>query len=162
MAKLYELTQCYKNLLDLIDNPEIPADIISNSLNEVEEDMNTKLENVAKVIKSIEVDAKGLKEEEKRLADRRKSLENRIINLKEYAESSMKAVGLTKIKGKVFTLGIQKNAPSIEIETENDIPTKYFIPQEPKLDRKTLLKDMKEGIEIPGVSVKQTECLRIR
>lgn len=161
MAKLYELTQCYKNLLDLIDNPEIPADIISTSLNEVEEDINTKLENVAKVIKSIEVDAKGLKEEEKRLADRRKSLENRIVNLKEYAESSMKAVGLTNIKGKVFTLGLQKNAPSVEIREEESIPEQYFV-LEKKLVKKDILAALKQGKEVPGAVIKQTESLRIR
>ncbi|NEZ47837.1 siphovirus Gp157 family protein [Clostridium niameyense] len=162
MAKLYELTQNYNNLLDLIDNPEVPVEMLKESLDNIREGIEVKVENIAKVIKSIEIDVKGLKEEEKRLADRRKSLENRISSLKDYTESSMRATGLKKIKGKVFTLGIQKNAPSLEIESKKGIPTKYFIPQEPKLDKKTLLGDMKEGIEVPGVTIKQTESLRIR
>lgn len=96
MTKLYELTQNYNNLLDLVDNPEVPVEILKESLDNIGEEIDIKLENVAKVIKSIEVDAKGLKEEEKRLVDRRKSLESRIVNLKQYAENSMKAVGLKK------------------------------------------------------------------
>lgn len=161
MAKLYELTQNYNNLLDLVDNPEVPKEVLEESLNQIHEEMDIKLENVAKVIKSIEVDAKGLKEEEKRLADRRKSLEGRITNLKQYAENSMKAVGVKKIKGKIFTLGIQKNAPSVEITEEESIPEEYFA-IEKKLVKKDILAALKEGKEIPGAAIKQTESLRIR
>ncbi|AKC63207.1 siphovirus Gp157 family protein [Clostridium tepidum] len=161
MAKLYELTQNYKNLLDLADNPEVPVEMLKESLDNIAEEINTKLENVAKVIKSIEVDAKGLKEEEKRLADRRKSLENRIVNLKEYAENSMRATDIKKIKGKIFTLGIQKNAPSVEITEEESIPEEYFA-IEKKLVKKDILAALKEGKEIPGAAIKQTESLRIR
>ncbi|MDU1421954.1 siphovirus Gp157 family protein [Clostridium sporogenes] len=161
MAKLYELTQNYKNLLDLVDNPEVPVEMLKESLDNIGEEINIKLENVAKVIKSIEVDAKGLKEEEKRLADRRKTLENRIVNLKEYAENSMRVTGVTKIKGKVFILGIQKNAPSVEITEEESIPEEYFA-IEKKLVKKDILAALKEGIEIPGAAIKQTESLRIR
>ncbi len=161
MAKLYELTQNYNNLLELIDNPEVPVEMLKESLDNIGDEINTKLENVAKVIKSIEVDAKGLKEEEKRLADRRKSLENRIVNLKEYAENSMRATGIKKIKGKVFTLGIQKNASSVEITEEESIPEEYFA-IEKKLVKKDLLAALKEGKEVPGANIKQTESLRIR
>ncbi|ACO85375.1 siphovirus Gp157 family protein [Clostridium botulinum] len=161
MAKLYELTQNYNNLLDLVDNPEVAKEVLEESLNQIHEEIDIKLENVAKVIKSIEVDAKGLKEEEKRLADRRKSLENRIVNLKEYAENSMRVTGITKIKGKVFTLGIQKNVPSVEITEEEMIPEEYFI-TEKKLVKKDILAALKEGKEVPGAAIKQTESLRIR
>ncbi|APH23593.1 hypothetical protein CF088_05430 [Clostridium botulinum] len=161
MAKLYELTQNYNNLLDLVDNPEVAKEVLEESLNQIHEEMDIKLENVAKVIKSIEVDAKGLKEEEKRLADRRKSLENRIVNLKEYAENSMRATGITKIKGKVFTLGIQKNTHRVEITEEESIPEEYF-EIEKKLVKKDILAALKEGKEVPGAAIKQTESLRIR
>lgn len=102
MAKLYELAQNYQNLLELLDNPEIPQDMIREALNGVGEDIEEKAENIAKIIKSIEVDVSGFKEEEKRLSARRKSLENRISSLKQYLDGTMKATGKTKIKGKVF------------------------------------------------------------
>ncbi|MGO5072383.1 siphovirus Gp157 family protein [Clostridium sporogenes] len=161
MAKLYELTQNYNNLLDLADNPEVSAEMLKESLDNIGEELNTKLENVAKVIKSIEVDAKGLKEEEKRLADRRKSLENRISSLKEYAENSMRATGKKKIKGKVFTLGIQENPASVDVINEDNIPDKYFI-TEKKLVKKDILEVLKRGEGVPGVNLIQSESLRIR
>ncbi|MBY6850417.1 siphovirus Gp157 family protein [Clostridium botulinum] len=161
MARLYELTQNYNNLLDLVDNPEVPAEMLKESLDNIGEEINIKLENVAKVIKSIEVDTKGLKEEEKRLADRRKSLENRISSLKEYAENSMRATGKKKIKGKIFTLGIQKNPASVDVVNEDNISDKYFI-TEKKLVKKDVLEVLKRGEGVPGVNLIQSESLRIR
>lgn len=162
MAKLYELTQNYKNLLDLLDNPEVPKEIIDSSLNEVSEDIDVKAENIAKLIKSIEVDIVGYKEEENRMADRRKSLESRITNLKEYLDRAMRATGKDKIKGKVFTIAYQKNPPSVDIVDEKAIPKEYYVMQAPKLDKKQLLIDLKEGKEITGAAIKQTLGLRIR
>ena len=161
MAKLYELTQNYNNLLELVDNPDVPTEMLEESLNSIDDEIDTKAENIAKVIKSIESDIAGLKGEEKRLADRRKSLEGRIDNLKEYVEGSMRAVGKEKIRGKVFTLGIQKNAPSVDIIDEDVIPEQYFITKK-ELSKKDILVALKKGEEVPGAAVKQTESLRIR
>jgi len=161
MAKLYELTQNYNNLLELVDNPDVPTEMLEESLNSIDDEIDTKAENIAKVIKSIESDIAGLKGEEKRLADRRKSLEGRIDNLKEYVEGSMRAVGKEKIRGKVFTLGIQKNAPSVDIIDKDVIPEQYFITKK-ELSKKDILVALKKGEEVPGAAVKQTESLRIR
>jgi predicted nuclease with TOPRIM domain len=161
MSKLYELTQNYQNLLDLLDNPEIPQDIIQEALNSVGEDIEVKVENIAKLIKSIEVDAKGFKEEEQRLATRRKSLENRIDSLKDYIEGAMRATSREKVKGKIFTLAIQKNAPSVDIVDLEAIPEEYFVVTK-ELTKKQILEALKAGIEVPGAQIKQTESLRIR
>ena len=161
MAKLYKLTQNYNNLLELVDNPDVPTEMLEESLNSIDDEIDTKAENIAKVIKSIESDIAGLKGEEKRLADRRKSLEGRIDNLKEYVEGSMRAVGKEKIRGKAFTLGIQRNAPSVDIIDEDVIPEQYFITKK-ELSKKDILVALKKGEEVPGAAVKQTESLRIR
>ena len=161
MAKLYELTQNYNNLLELVDNPDVPTEMLEESLNSIDDEIDTKAENIAKVIKSIESDIAGLKGEEKRLADRRKSLEGRIDNLKEYVEGSMRAVGKEKIRGKVFTLGIQRNAPSVDVIDEDVIPEQYFITKK-ELSKKDILVALKKGEEVPGAAIKQTESLRIR
>lgn len=161
MAKLYELSQNYKNLEELLDNPDIAEEVIKEALSELDEEWETKAENLAKLIKSLDVDVKGLKEEEQRLASRRKSLENRIANLKTYIEDNMKAVGKDKIKGKVFTLAIQNNPPSVEIVDDFKIPEKYFVVKK-EIAKKEILNDLKQGIEVPGAQINQTASLRIR
>lgn len=160
--KLYELTENYRNLQDLLENPEIDQDLIINALDEVGEQLEEKSENIAKLIKTLEVEVTGFKAEEKRLADKRKALENRISGLKSYIDSAMKATGKKKIKGQLFSFNIQKNPPSVNITDSTLIPKEYYIQQEPALDKKTVLAELKNGVIVPGAELKQTESLRIR
>ena len=74
----------------------------------------------------------------------------------------MKATGKTKFKGKLFSFNIQKNAPGVSILDEKLIPKEYLIEQAPVIDKKAILNDLKNGEDIPGVEIKQTESLRIR
>ena len=160
--KLYELTQNYLNLLDLLENPEVPAEIIQSALAEVEGNFEDKAENIIKLIKSVEGDIKAYKEEELRLSTRRKTLENKVANLKEYLESSLKAIGKNEIKGKLFTLKIQKNAPSVIIDDLNTIPKEYLKESLILVDKTKLKEDLKNGLEIAGARLEASESLRIR
>ena len=160
--KLYELTENYLNLQELLENEEIPKEMVTEALDNVGEELEAKAENIAKLIKTLEVDITGYKQEETRLSTKRKSLENRVKSLKEYLDNAMKVTGKTKFKGQLFSFSIQKNPPSVNVVDEKLIPEEYFIPQEPTLDKKRLLTDIKSGVEIPGAEIKQTESLRIR
>lgn len=159
--KLYELTQNYLNLLDLLENPDIPKEIVESALEEVEGNFEDKAENIVKLIKSIEADIKAYKEEETRLSTRRKTLENKVKGLKEYLESSMIALDKKDIKGKIFTLAIKKNPPSVVIDDLNILPKEYKKIEE-KEDKEKIKEDIKKGIEVPGARVEQKESLRIR
>ena len=160
--KLYELTQNYLNLLDLLENPEVPAEMVQAALEEVEGNFEDKAENIIKLIKSVEGDIKAYKEEEIRLSTRRRTLENKVINLKVYLESSLKAIGKKEIKGKLFTLKIQKNAPSVVIDDLNTIPKEYLKESLILVDKTKLKEDLKNGLEIAGARLEASESLRIR
>ena len=74
----------------------------------------------------------------------------------------MKMTGKTKFKSGMFNFSIQKNPASVNITDERIIPEDYLIPQPPKVNNTTLKKALKDGIEVPGAELKQTEGLRIR
>jgi len=160
--KLYELTSNYQNLLDLMDDETIPQEEITKALNGLEGEFDLKAENIAKLIKSMDADVKGLKDEEKRLANRRKALENRCISLKGYLSDSMRAIGRDKIKGSVITLQFQKNAPSVNVTNVDSIPRKYFIKPVPMLQKAELLIALKNGLKVKGAELKQESSLRIK
>ena len=160
--KLYELAQNYKNILDLLDDSTISQEEITAALTGLEETFDIKAENIAKLIKSLEADIIGLKTEEKRLSDRRKALDNRVSNLKEYLTSTMMAIGKVKIKGSIFTLAFQKNPPSAYITDLTLLDKKYFIEQLPTIDKKMILEDLKNDIKIQGAEIKQESSLIIR
>lgn len=159
--KLYELTQNYLNLLELLENPDVPKEVVEAALEEVEGSFDDKAENIVKLIKSIEADVKGYKEEETRLSTRRKTLENKVKGLKDYLEGSMITLDKKDIKGKIFTLEIKKNPPSVIIDDFNVLPMEYKKIEE-KEDKKKIKESIDNGIEVPGARIEQKEGLRIR
>lgn len=154
--KLYEITDAYLNIADMEETEEV-----NKSLDIIQDEFDKKAENIIKVIKNIEADAKALKDEADRLSDKRKRLEKKKEDLKEYLFYNMRATNTKKIKAGIFDINIQKNPPSIKILDENTIPDKYKIFTF-KPDKKQLKEDLKNGVKITGVSLEQSESLRIR
>lgn len=160
MAKLYELSTGYKNIEYLLENGEDNEELAA-VLNSLGEEIEDKAENIAKILKNNEADIKAFKEEEKRLAERRKVLENSNKRLKEYLEENMKMTGKTKFKSGTFSFNIAKNPASVEITNVDMISSDYKTYTE-VLDKKAILQDLKDGKDVQGAILKQTESLRIR
>ena len=157
---LYELRGKYKQLVEMEE--EMDPTLFHDTLDSITDAIEDKAEGYAKVINQFKTDAKALKEEEQRLAKRRQAIETKIGILQENLYEAMKETGAEKIKSAQFTVWIQKNPMSVNITNEALIPEEYFIPQEPKLDKKSLKEDMQLHGEIPGAELVQSEGVRIR
>lgn len=158
---LYELTQDYINLQALLEDETISQDLIEAAMKEVGEDIEEKAQNYAVIMKNLDAEVEALEKEEKRLAARKSSLKNRNKILKDNLENSMKAIGKTKFKTKLFSFNIGKNPSSVNIDDQNLIPDQYIVYTK-SVAKKAILDDIKQGVIIPGVSLKQTESLKIR
>ena len=159
--KLIELAEVYKNILNLIDSGEATEDELKLALNQIEDEIETKAQNIAFVLKEIDSDIEKFKSIEDEFAKKRKSLELSKMNLKKYLEANMIVTDKKKFKTEYFSFNIQKNTPSLDIASENNIPDEYYI-FEKKLLKRELLDAVKGGLEIDGVLLKQSESLRIR
>lgn len=155
---LYELSENYLKVLSMIEEDE---EGYLDTLESIEFEIEEKADSIAKMLKNLEGYQAALKLEEERLYSKRKVFENKAKELKTYLEEQMVKTGKTKFKTDLFSFGIQKNNPSLDISTEVNIPEKYYA-IERKLQRAELLKDIKTGVEVEGVELKQTEGLRIR
>ncbi|KAE9633738.1 hypothetical protein GND95_08780 [Defluviitalea raffinosedens] len=162
MSSLYELTNDFERVINMLYDPEVDEQTIFDTLESIEYEIELKAENYAKMIKNLEADVAGLKAEEQRISDRRKSIENKIKWLKANLENSMKTTGRTKFRTALFSFSIQKNPPSLVIEDETVIPKEYFIPQPDIIDKSKLKEALKSGQVIPGAILVQEESLRIR
>lgn len=159
---IYEITGQFLKLQQMLENGEIDQETFNDTLESLDFDLKEKADNYAKIMKNIKKDVDGLKDEEVRLKSKRTALENKIQSLKTNLENSMIAVDEKKFKTDLFSFGIQKSPASLDIVYIDKIPKKYFSEQAPKLDRILLLADVKKGLEIEGVGIKQSESLRIR
>lgn len=156
---LYDLSKIELQILEQLESEEgIDKEIYDRlKLNEEE-----KIVSCARIYRQILSDAQACKDEEKRLSERKKKLENSAQRLKEIMFEGMKMTGANKIRRPEFDITIKKNPPSLRIDNEGNIPPEYFKNLAPVLD-KSLLKDaIKNGLNIEGVQLVQTERLEIK
>ena len=161
---LYELTSEYLDLLAMLEDPDVDEDLINDTLEGIDGELEVKADGYARVMRQMDADAKAIKAEEERLANRRKSLENRSAALKSRLQQMMEITGKVKFKTELFSFGIQKNPAAVVIDTEEaNLPAQYLIQQEPKVDKTKLKEDLKNGVDLEGIAhLEQTESLRIR
>ncbi len=162
MASIYDVTNDILFIQRLIEEGA-PEEAFAEALARYDGELLEKLEGYAMVIKNIESDIEGLKAEEKRLADRRKGMENAVKRLKENMQYSMVATGQTKVKGEKFNFTVQKNPPSLKVLDDAVIPPQFITVEEVRnIDKKAILAELKNGAEIQGVEIQQGESIRIR
>lgn len=164
--KLYELTQNYRNLESLLDNlgeqEGLTVEMINGVLGQVEDDINTKIENTCKVIKEIEADSTGIDEEIKRLSALKKQKENTVKKLKEYVEFEMNGIGLTKVEGKLFKISFRKSKV-VKVLDETKIPKEFIkIKTTETISKTDLGKALKSGEIIEGVELVENKTLQIK
>lgn len=163
---LYDLTGDILKLQNILETGEVvDAELLADVLADTTADYEEKIESCAKVIKNLSADVDAIKAEEKRLATRRKGLENNVDALKGRMFDSMKVTGKTKIKGSVFTISIQANGGKIPVIV--DVPTEKLpdelvrIEEKPDLDAIAAYIDAHPGTKFAHYG-ERGESLRIK
>lgn len=126
MATMYELTSDYMAVLDMANNPDIPPEVIADTLEGISGEIELKAENSAIIIKELEAEMLKLKTEEIRLSSRRKAIENNIEVIKQRLYNAMKLTGKEKFKTALFNFTIGKNPVKLVIDDESLIPKKIL------------------------------------
>ena len=159
---LYEITNAFPALME---NEEITEEDKMKIEEELTILLQQKSQNIIGYTKNIELTINAMKEEEKRIADNRKSLENKLEQFKNYVKECMERNDITKIETGLGTLSIAKSPMSVEITNEDEVPSEFK--QEVvtvKIDKTKIKNNFKETGEIPaGVNIITTNTnLRIK
>lgn len=117
---LYEITGELLELQNMIEEGADP-DVVNDTIESVEFDLEQKAEGYVMVIRNLEAQAKAIKDEEKRLKEKRLSAENGIERLKKRLFDSMNATGKKKLNAGVFTLSVQKNGGALPVIIDADV-----------------------------------------
>lgn len=123
MASLYELTGELMRLFEMLEDPEMDEQAVRDTMEAVEGEFDAKVDGWCRVIKSIEAQAKSLKEEEKRLHERRTACENNVKRSKELIKEYLQAVGRTEA-GTVLKAKIQKNGSVLPLKFKEGFEAK--------------------------------------
>lgn len=165
MTSLYQLVGERLALQNKLEELNFDEQTIEDTLEGDSLAIQAKIESYAFVIRNMEALPETIKAEEKRLADRRKAIEKRVDNIKEWLLINMQHAGITKIESPVFTVALQNNPPSLVVDNESLIPADYFKQPEtppPALDKTLVKKAIADGYEVPGAHIESKQRIVIK
>lgn len=162
MSTLYDLTAEYMTLLEMAEDPDVEEDVLRDTMEGIEGEIEIKADGYARVMKQLEATSANLEYEEKRLMNRRKTIDRNIKRMKQALQDAMVATGKPKFKTDLFSFTIRKNPASVVIDRETCIPPEFLIPQDPKIDKKAIKAAIDRGDDITFAHLEQGESLIIR
>ena len=120
-----------------------------------------KRDRVAMWIRELEYEAEKFRKEGNRLLTRARRLDT----LVKYAKLDIKRVmednDIVTAEGELFTFALKNNPPKVEIVVPGLIPDEYWVKQEPVIDKRKLLEELKDGKKVPGAKLEKSKRLEI-
>lgn len=150
-----------ERLMDSQDDPQTIADTIEAESYPLE----VKAQNVAFAIRNLEATAAAIKEAEQQMASRRKAIENRAQQVRDYLQTCMEIANVSKIECPHFALTIKNNPPSVEVFEPDLVPAEYLKtpePAPPVIDKNAIKEAIKANKDVPGVVLSQGSRLEIK
>ena len=91
------------------------------------------------------------------MQDRLERLQDCAAKRRQIAKDVMVELDLKKITAPDFTVSIRPGMPALLVLDEAAVPSIYWEPREPRLNRQELLSDLKGGTEVNGVALSNPE-----
>lgn len=165
MSKLYEISEQFTELAKLADSDdENMKEAVATTLECIEGDFKDKAQALVTVVHNMDSDVDALDAEIKRLQARKKSIQNRQDSMREYLRDNMERTGIKKISCPLFTINCVAGREIAVINDESVIPDEYMaVKTEIRPDKAEITKALKDGAEIPGVSLDRAKSsIRIK
>lgn len=160
---LYDIAANHRVLVDELTAADLDEQAIADTL-AGESSFEDKLTATAYAVRSLEAMANQIKEAEQSMADRRKTYEKRVQNLREYMHGCMNLAGVRKVERPEFVMSIKTNPPAVQIIDPDEVPAVYMVTPEPtpRPDKKAIKEAIERGEEVPGCVMSQAERLEIK
>jgi hypothetical protein len=165
MVKLYDLALEWERVLLKLDAAEgVVDEELEAELEGISVSFVDKVEATATMIRILKAHAELVKSEEQRLAARRKALEGNAEWLTTYAMSCLRTAGETKVKGKLFTVSIQKNPPSVKLSVPAEECPVEFVRTSivHEVDKAAVKAALVAGEALEFATLEQTERLVVK
>lgn len=153
---LYELTGQLLELQEMAQDQELDQKTIKDTMEGTKMEYYDKADGYAKFYFNLAADRDALEKEIKKLENKKKVVEHNMDMIRKNLKESMIATGNIKFSTSLFSFRVQNTAPSLNILDETKIPKEFWKPQDPVLDKKALLAEVKKDPE------KYTGCATIK
>lgn len=169
---LYEVNLAIQDLLDKLNPDPETGEIIGNvddvvaEINALQMERQSILEYLAKVVLDTRASASALKEEEKRLKERRIHLENkekRLVDIldRECGGTNTDCGVATMYYRKVTRVAVEDNDKAVSWLKENGHDNCYRV-RDPEISKSEVKRIINSGVEVPGVSIERDVSCSLR
>lgn len=164
---LYELNVQMQEILDMAESGEFDEELISNTLEGVEGEIEIKLDSYGVIIIELQADIEKIDQEIKRLTSKKKTIANSINYLKNMVMQTMGTLNTRKVKGDKFTWTIAKNGGKAPLIIDESMPA-ICLPEEYQLwevkpNKDVIRQDLEAGKQLPYARLgERGESLRLR
>jgi hypothetical protein len=148
----------YRTVRDRIRSSDSQID--EQTLADTVEGLTDLHEIIAAIVRAALTDealATGLKGRIAEMQDRLERLQDYAAKRRQIAKDVMVELDLKKIMAPDFTVSIRPGMPALLVLDEAAVPSIYWEPREPRLNRQELLNDLKGGAEVNGVALSNPE-----
>lgn len=159
LPSLYQLTDDFSQLIDADGEDEISMALLDLLSSEIE----AKGESICKFVKVLETTAAQFKDEEKRIAERRKALENKAQRVREYMRDRLLSANIDKLAAGTFKISIS-TVGSCVVDDPAKLPAKFLtvIPEQYQPDKNAIKAAIKNGEAVPGAHIEANYSMTIR
>lgn len=165
---LYSLNVQMQTLLEMAEDGELGPQLIADTLEGVEGEIEVKLDSYGVVVNELQMDVAKIDQEIKRLTEKKKSINNNITRMKDAVTYTLTDVLKTrKVKGDNFTWAIQKNGGKAPLIIDADFPIvsmpEKYQDWDVSIDKEAMRKDLENGVVLPYARLgERGESLRLK
>ena len=148
----------YRVIRDRIraEDPQIDEQTLADTVEGLT-DLHEILTAIIRAAVTDESLANGLKGRIADMQGRLGRLEDRASKRRQIAKDVMMELDLRKLTAPDFTASIRPGMPALMVIDEAAVPSIYWEPREPRLNRQELANELKQGAEIAGVALSNPE-----
>jgi len=135
-------------------------DLDEQTLTDTVEGLTDLHEILAAIVRAALADealASGLKGRIAEMQERLERLQERAGKRRQVVKDTMVELDLKKLTAPDFSASIRPGMPALLVIDDQAVPSIYWEPREPRLDRQGLLAELKQGAEITGVTLSNPE-----
>lgn len=161
--KLYEISEEFQKVVDLIENCDEMSTEMIDMLNTVSENAHKKVIAVGAFIKNLEAESMSMESYIKNMQERQSKVDKKISNLKDYLKYNMSVLGLSKVESPEFDVSLRSNSFSLELFDQSAIPKEYIkVKETMTISKQDIIKDLKVGCDVPGARFVTTKSVLIK
>ena len=149
----YEITNCVDSETgEIIDEQRLDA---------LQMAREKKIENILLWIKNLKSEAGAIREEEKKLADRRQSDEKKAESLTQYVQNALNG---EKFKTSRVVVSYRKSEAVIvdDLQLMQETCDEYLKYKDPEPDKAKIKAALKDGITVPGCHLEERQNITIK